>query len=438
MRIPVVVIGAGHAGLAVSHVLAEHAVEHIVLERGEVANSWKTQRWDSLRLLTPNWQTRLPGCAYDGDDPDGFMTVPQLVEFIERYAAIDDAPVETHTEVSSVSMASDGYLVTTNSGTFETAAVVLASGAFNLARVPAVAASLPGSIDQVNPLEYKRPDQLGVGRVLVVGASATGVQIADELLRSGRGVAIAVGEHVRVPRTYRDRDIMWWLDAIGRLDERYDEVDDLVRARHVPSPQLAGTADRSSLDLNALTSRGAELVGRLTAVADGTAYFSGALANVAKLADLKLARLLDTIDEWAERHGWNGGHDRRPDPTVVGTRPRLAIDLVAEGYETVVWATGFEADYSWLHVPVLDRKGEVRHDGGVVRGAPGLYRVGLNFLRRRKSSFIHGTEDDVVDIVEHLTAYLRDRGRPANLGVHSVDIETVDARIGQRGSASIP
>jgi putative flavoprotein involved in K+ transport len=409
MRITVVVVGGGHAGLAVSRVLTERSVDHVVLERAEVANSWKTERWDSLRLLTPNWQTRLPGYTYDGDDPDGFMSVAELVGVIERYAAGCNAPIHTHTEVTSLTAVDDGYRVVTTAGIWDAAAVVVASGAHNRAQVPALATSLPASIDQVNALEYKRPEQLRPGRVLVVGASATGVQLADEILRSGRDVTVAVGEHVRLPRTYRGKDIMWWLDRIGRLDERYDEVDDVVRARHVPSPQVAGTDDRSDLDLNALSGRGASLVGRLTAVVDERVSFSGALANVCRLADLKLGRLLDTIDDWGLAAGLADGRGPRPEPTRIDADPRLAIDLVAEGYDTVVWATGFRADYAWLDVPVIDRKGEIRHDGGVVAGAPGLYRVGLNFLRRRKSSFIHGAEDDAVDIVEHLTAYLSGR-----------------------------
>jgi putative flavoprotein involved in K+ transport len=363
-----------------------------VLERGDVANTWKTERWDSLRLLTPNWLTRLPGLAYDGDDPDGFMAVPELIEFLERYAEHIDAPVRTRTTVTAVSRPDD-YLVETSDGSWEAEAVVVASGAFNRPHVPAVAASLPGELDQITPLDYKRPEELRAGRVLVVGASATGIQIADELLRSGREVTVAVGEHVRMPRTYRGRDIMWWLDQIGRLDERYDEVDDLVRARHVPSPQLVGGAD---LDLNTLTARGATLVGRLAAVNGSTASFSGSLRNVCTLADLKLNRLLDTIDQWAE-----ADRGPRPEPTVVDEHPKTQLDLTT--FDTVLWATGFRADYSWLQLPVLDRKGEIRHDGGVVRDAPGLYRIGLNFLRRRKSSFIHGAEDDARDIVAALT-----------------------------------
>jgi putative flavoprotein involved in K+ transport len=380
-------------------VLSEESIEHVVLERGEVANTWKTERWESLRLLTPNWLTRLPGLAYDGEDPDGFMAVDELVAFLERYAEHVDAPVRTGTTVTAVSASDDGgYVVETDAGRWETEAVVLASGAFNRPHVPAIATALPLELDQLTPLGYKHPDQLAPGRVLVVGASATGLQLADELLRSGREVTVSVGEHVRMPRTYRGRDIMWWLNEIGRLDERYDEVDDLIRARHVPSPQLVGTPERADLDLNALTDRGAELVGRLGAVNDGKAAFAGALRNVCNLADLKCKRLLATIDRHA---GLDEGP--RPEPTRVDD-PRVLVDLGE--FDTVLWATGFRADYSWLDLPVLDRKGEVRHDGGVVRDAPGLYRMGLNFLRRRKSSFIHGAEDDARELVEHLVGHL--------------------------------
>ncbi len=408
MYIPAVVIGAGHAGLAISHGLTERSVDHVVLERGEVAQTWRSERWDSLRLLTPNWQSRLPGFAYDGDDPDGFMTMPDVVHFIESYAKAIDAPVRPHTTVESVRRAARGYEVITTGGNWVCSAVVVASGGFNLARMPPAAADLPTGVDSVTPLEYRRPDQLRDGGVLVVGASASGVQIADEIQRSGRPVTMAVGEHVRMPRTYRGKDVLWWMEVTGRFDERYDEVDDLVRARHVPSPQLVGTPERATLDLNTLTSAGANLVGRITAITDGTAHFSGSLRNVCTLADLKLVRLLDEFDEWAIQDGIDDevGPPERHAPTRVDEAPRLSMDLGRE-VTTVIWATGYRSDYSWLHIPVLDRKGELRHDGGVVVESPGLYRIGLNFLRRRKSSFIHGAEDDARYITNHLAAHLR-------------------------------
>jgi putative flavoprotein involved in K+ transport len=411
IRIPTVVIGAGHAGLTVSKMLTDRSIDHVVLERGEVANTWRTERWDSLRLLTPNWQTRLPGLEYSGDDPDGFMTMGEVVAFIDVYASLVDAPVQTKTAVESVRRDDDRYQVASNGQVWDADSVVLATGGFNVARVPPVAAVLPSGVDSVTAMDYKRPEQLAEGGVLVVGASATGIQVAQEIHRSGRPVTVAVGEHVRMPRTYRGKDIQWWLERIGRLDEKYDQVDDIVRARHVPSPQLVGTPDRSTLDLNALTSQGVRLVGRLAAINDGKALFSGSLRNVCSLADLKQTRLLDEIDEWATANGVDPGVEpsQRFEDTVVEDDPPLGIDLTSGEIRTVVWATGYRPDYSWLEVPVLDRKGEIEHDGGVVTGSPGLYRIGLNFLRRRKSSFIHGAEDDATDITEHLAGYLASR-----------------------------
>lgn len=407
-RVPTVVIGAGHAGLSVSHLLTQMTIDHVVLERGEVANTWRNERWDSLRLLTPNWQTRLPGFEYDGDDPHGFMTMPEVVEFVDSYARQVGAPVETHTNVESLRGEDGRYVVKCDRGTWEADSVVVASGGFNQPKIPGLAADLPVNIDSVTAFDYKRPDQLRQGGVLVVGASATGIQIADELQASGRQVTLAVGEHVRMPRVYRGRDIQWWLQEIGRLDERYDEVDDIVRARHVPSPQLVGTPERKTLNLNSLSAAGARLVGRITAIDEGVAYFSGSLRNVCSLADLKQIRLLDLIDEWALESGLDGevGAPERYADTMIDDDPALTLDLTDGSIATVLWATGYRPDYSWLDLPVLDRKGEIDHDGGVVTDSPGLYRIGLNFLRRRKSSFIHGAEDDAIDLTRHLASYL--------------------------------
>jgi putative flavoprotein involved in K+ transport len=220
-----------------------------------------------------------------------------------------------------------------------------------------------------------------------------------------------------MPRVYRGRDIQWWLDAVGILDERYDEVEDINRARNIPSPQLAGTPERATLDLNALTSRGVDMVGRLVGANGSKLQFSGSLRNHCAMADLKLGRMIERIDAWIEQNGH--GSDKsseevsapeRYTATRVEESPRLGIDLIREKIGTVIWATGFRPDYQWLQVPVLDRKGRLRHEGGVV-DAPGLYALGLNFMRRRKSSFIHGTEDDVCDLGAHLITYLRQKVR---------------------------
>jgi putative flavoprotein involved in K+ transport len=407
-----VVVGAGHAGLAASRFLSARSVEHVVLERGDVANSWRRERWESLRLLTPNWQTRLPGQRYEGPDPDGYMTAGEVAEFIERFAKWSEAPVRTGTDVTAVRRADDGYRVTTEHGEIRCWTVVIASGACNLPTVPPFHEAVPHSIRQLTPFGYHGPDELPDGGVLVVGASATGVQLAAELRRSGRPVTVSVGEHVRLPRLYRGRDVLWWMDVSGVWDQRHDEIDDLTRARKLPSPQLAGSPERTTLDLNALAAQGVELVGRWAAIRDGVALFSGGLRNVFSLADLKLARLLDTFDEWARTSGRDAelGSPERFAPTAVPASSRLRLDLRSGEIRTVVWATGFRPDYRWLDVPVLDEKGRLRHEGGVV-DSPGLYALGLPVLRRRKSTFVYGIEDDAREVVDHLGRYLAGRPR---------------------------
>jgi putative flavoprotein involved in K+ transport len=402
-----IVIGAGHCGLAASRLLSERSIDHVVLERGDVANSWRHERWDSLRLLTPNWQSRLPGYRYEGADPDGFMTMAEVVDFIARYADATSAPVRTHTTVTSVKPIDRGYRVSTSQGGLDCQTLVIASGACNVARRPTLADVVPSSITSMTALEYRRPDQLPDGGVMLVGASATGVQLADEIHRSGRPVTIAVGEHVRLPRMYRGRDVLWWMHESGVWDQRYDEMDDLVRARKLPSPQLVGTPERITLDLNALADSGVAIVGRLAAIRDGRALFSGGLLNQFALADLKMNRLLDTFDEWAAArpHDLDVGPIERFEPTRMPDKSRLELNLNSGEIKSIVWATGFHPDYSWLDLPVIDRKGHLVHDGGVV-DAPGVYALGLPVLRRRKSTFIHGAEDDARDVVDHLVGYL--------------------------------
>ncbi len=406
MRTTVVVIGAGQAGLAMSRCLSERSIDHIVLERGEVANTWKTERWDSLRLLTPNWQSRLPGYGYEGDDPDGYRTMPETIGFLERYADVISAPIQTRTTVTSVRRVYDGYEVVTSRGTWRCEAVVIATGAFNIPNVPAVADALPNGIDTLTPSEYRNPDQLDEGGVMVVGAAASGAQIAEEIHLSGRPVTLAVGEHVRVPRDYRGRDIQWWMDVTGVLDEGYDEVDNVQRVRSLPSLQLVGSDDRRNLDLNRLTDIGVRLVGRLAGVQDGKAQFSGSLPNLCAMSDLKMNRLLDRIDAWATESSLDGevAPPHRFEPTRVEASPPLSMDLNA--IRTIVWATGYRPDYSWLDLPILDRKGRIRHDGGVVDESPGVYVMGLPFLRRRKSTLIDGAGDDARYLSAHLASYL--------------------------------
>ena len=402
-----VVVGAGHSGLAMSRHLAARSIDHVVLERGGVAHSWRTQRWDSLRLLTPNWMTRLPGSTYGGDDPDGHLAAPEVARLIEDYAAESAAPVLTGTTVTAVRADSGGYTVRTDRGTWRARSVVAATGLTVPVR-PAL--PVPTDVVTVHAADYRNPDRLPTGGVLVVGASASGVQIAEELRRSGRDVTLAVGEHVRMPRTYRGRDILWWMDASGLLDVPYDAVEDLARVRNLPSMQLVG--GRRTLDLNALTALGVRLTGRLVGIQAGRAQFSGSLPNVCALADLKLGRLLDTIDDWADRAGIDAEPPQRYAPTTVPD-PVLATRLGAGAIESIVWATGNRADLSWLEADVVDRRGRAVHDGGVT-ASPGLYLMGLPFLRRRRSTLIDGAGADAHDLAEHLAGHLHTAVRRAS------------------------
>jgi putative flavoprotein involved in K+ transport len=411
VRTTVAVIGGGQAGLAMSRCLTDRAIDHVVLERGEVANSWRTERWDSLRLLTPNWMTRMPGFGYEGGDPDGYMTVSEITDLIERYRRSFDAPVVTHTTVTAVREQSYGFTVETDDRAIEARAVVIATGANGTSSVPAIAAQVPTHVQHIHTLHYRRPQQLGTGGVLVVGASASGVQIADELRRSGRDVTMAVGDHVRLPRTYRGRDIHWWMDVLGLLDERYTDIEDLARARRLPSAQLIGTPQRRSLGLHELHQAGVRIVGRLVGATDRRAQFSGSLANYLRSADLKQQRLLDRIDGFVE----SGALDTsvadpdRPEATRI---PAAVTEIGWRDFQSVIWATGYRADYPWLDPAVLDRRGQIAHDGGVMR-QPGMYLLGQPFLRRRSSSFIYGLEHDAVEIAQHLATYLDSVARAA-------------------------
>ncbi|HSD28003.1 MAG TPA: NAD(P)-binding domain-containing protein [Vicinamibacteria bacterium] len=407
-RTEAVVIGGGQAGLAMSRCLTDSGIDHVVLERGRVGERWRSERWDSLRLLTPNWQSRLPGFRYQGQDPDGYMGMGEVVDFLERYARSFAAPLEERTTVRRVEPWGPGYRVTTDRTVFATRSVVIATGQCDTPFVPEMAARIPGDVVQVVPTRYRSPRHLPEGGVLVVGASASGVQLADEIHASGRPVTLAVGNHTRLPRVYRGRDILWWLDAMGVFDESAEDVFDVAASRRQPSLQLVGRPDRATLDLPALEARGVRLVGRATAAGDGRVFLADDLVTQTVAADARLARLIQRIDIFAARTGLDAELPA-PEPFRPFRWPAPApteIDLRAEGIRTVVWATGFRRLYPWLEVPVLDGQGEISHQGGVT-AAPGLYVIGLYFLRRRKSSFIDGVGRDALELTAHLAAHLR-------------------------------
>ncbi len=411
-RTDAVIIGAGQSGLAMSAELSARSIDHVILEREEVGASWRRRRWDSLRLLTPNAQSVLPGSP-PVPDPDGFMTKDELADLLVATADAIGAPVIAGVTVDAVRPAAEGYRIESSQGTWHARAVVVASGPAERVARPACSDAVPSGITQIDSLDYRNPDQLADGDVLVIGGAASGAQIAQELASDGRRVTLAAGEHVRMVRTHRGKDIHHWMDVVGLFDEGLADVESIAKARRVSSPHLIGTPERADLDLATLAAGGVDVRGRLAGIGDGRATFSAGLTNHCRLADQKLRRLLATIDEWIRANDSDAAALPRTEvaPTEIRRAP-LHLDLV--GVSSIVWATGVRPDHRFLDLPAFDDRGRLRHDGGIVADAPGVYVLGLTFLRRRRSSFISGAAPDAADLAVHLAAHLDGRlpGQP--------------------------
>lgn len=408
-KVHTVIIGGGQAGLAMSRCLSERSIEHVVLERSRVAERWRSERWDSLRLLTPNWMSRLPGYEYSGSDPDGYMTMPEVIEYLERYARVSHVPLETETNVRRLERSTVGFRIETNRGSWTSRSVVIATGYSDRPAIPSMAKELPGDILQLAPTRYRNPHQLPEGGVLVIGAAASGIQLADEIADSGRRVLLSVGRHTRMLRRYRGRDILWWLDRMGILDETTDEVFDLETSRSQPALQLVGRPDRSTIDLSRLSAREIRITGRTVGFDSDRAFFDDDLVATTTAADVKLASLLSRIDSFVEQEGLKSQVGEAEPfvplwPSFFPSSGTRSCDLRAEGIRTVIWATGFRRRYPWLRIPVLDESGEIRHSRGVTP-EPGLYVLGMQFQQRRKSAFIDGVGQDAEELVRHLVRH---------------------------------
>jgi len=412
-HVDTLIVGGGQAGLALSRSLTDRSVTHVVLERGQIGERWRSERWDSLRLLTPRWQSRLPGYSYQGPDQDGYMSRQEVIEYLEGYAASFPAPVETGVTVNSAQRIGQEYIVETNRGVWTANRVVVATGDCHESFVPDLAAHLSSDVHQVVPTAYRNPTQLPEGGVLVVGASATGLQLAAEIHATGRPVTLSVSRHTRLPRTYRGRDILAWLDEMGLFSERAEEVRDLASSRAQPSLQLIGSDDRRTLDLRVAMAQGIRLAGRAIGADGHTVHFDDNLVEDVAAADLKMARLRMRIDQHIAGSGVEGLVPPPPplSMTDVGSGPST-LNLSQEGIRSVLWATGFKRSYPWLHAPVFDERGEIVHEGGVTP-EPGLYVMGLRFLRRRNSSFIDGQALDAEEIADHILAHQQARSTVA-------------------------
>lgn len=403
MRTQTLIIGAGQAGLALSHCLAERGHEHAILERGRVAERWHSQRHDSFRLLTPNWANRLPGTRAP-DDPDAFMGKEEVIDFFTSYARDIAAPVHTGVAVTQVRPAGDGtWEVATDRGIHRATNVVVATGHMDRPATPALARDVPGDILQLHSSQYRNPDQLPDGRVVVVGAGPSGQQVADELARHGREVTIAAGRHVSLPRHYRGRDVYWWMRQLGLLDRTVDSLPDpAAAARLSRSSVLEGGTD--DLDLYRLHRNGVTPTGRVLGVVDATMLLGDTLAEDLGAANANADRLRTLVDDHVRRTGMWAPPGTTPPRTGVPTWAQEApstIDLRAEGVGSVIWATGYRRDWSWIQAPVFDEHGEPVHRRGIT-AVPGLSFLGLRWLYRRDSGFIGGVGRDAAHLAAHL------------------------------------
>jgi putative flavoprotein involved in K+ transport len=402
----VVVIGGGQAGLAMSRSLTAYDIDHIVLERGRIGERWHSERWHSLHLLTTNALSALPGLPHADKDPDAFMPASAFASYLESYAQKMAVPIMSGIAVRGVELVTNGYRISTTAGQWQSRAVVVATGACDTPFRPALAHALEPSIVQTSPAAYREPRQLPEGGVLVVGASSTGAQLAEEIHASGRPVVLAVGDHTRVPRRYRGRDIYAWMETAGILDDPVMEGGNLDTARRQPSLQLVGRPDNGDLDLRVLSRQGVRLLGRLAAINGTRVEFSGDLEQTTRSSHARLLRILDRIDDCIRSRGFEAP---TADPAIrIPFRAKsepLTLDLKRQGIRSVVWATGYIRRYPWLKAPVLNGQGEIMHRGGVTF-SPGLYALGLTFLRRRRSSFIDGCGLDAEDLAPSVKAYL--------------------------------
>lgn len=400
------VVGGGQAGLALSWHLRARGREHLILERGRLAERWRAQRWDSLCFQSPNWSLELPGYRYGGPDPEAFAHKDELVRLLESYAASIAAPMREGVEVVSVrpSASGDRYRVSTRSGEYEARNVVVATGPYQRPRIPSISAGLPRNLFQVHAADYRNPSQLPPGGVLVVGSGTSGCQIGEELLRSGRRVFLAVGRHSRVPRRYRGRDVFWWRRELGYLDRR---AADAPRAARAAPPLITGVDGGHDVDLRSYFRAGMALLGRLVDAREGRIAVADDLERNLSAGDRAYVEFLDEVDRFCAAKEGLPPPPPRPPLCLPAPRSPEVVDLAAAGIQTIVWATGYSMDFGWVGVPVFDPGGEPLHDRGVT-SVRGLYFLGLPWLHTFKSSFLFGVGEDAEHLAEHICGAVRE------------------------------
>jgi putative flavoprotein involved in K+ transport len=401
-RIQTLVIGGGQAGLTMSHRLKQRGLPHLVLERHRIAERWRSERWDGLRFQFPNWSVRLPEFSFPHDDPDGFSPSRDILDFITAYAAFVAPPIRCGVAVTALRRRDNGFIAKTSDGAIEAGNVVVATGPYQRAVIPSIAENI--GLFQVHASRYANPQQLPDGAVLVVGAGASGAQIAEELLRAGRRVFLSVGRHTRLPRRYRGRDLIWWLRETG-----VDRTPVEMRGPSRLLPVISGAHGGHTIDFRRFAAEGVILLGRIIAARDGVLEIAADLAESLASGDATYAGFLERADAHVDAAKWQMPADlaaraRLPDPACV-TAPLRRLDLGAENITSVIWATGYGVDFGWIDLPVLNPQGEPIHRRGITE-IPGLYFLGLQWLSKMSSSFLSGVGDDAAVLADHIASRL--------------------------------
>jgi putative flavoprotein involved in K+ transport len=401
-KIDTLVIGGGQAGLVMSHQLKQRGLPHLVLERQRIAERWRSERWDGLKFQFPNWSVRLPEFPFPHSDPDAFASTDAIIKFIEAYADFVSPPIRCGVEVTRLSQrdGASGFIAETADGAIEADNVVVATGPYQRALVPDLLREHP--VFQVHASTYQSPEQLPPGAVLVVGAGASGAQIAEELQCAGRKVYLSVGNHRRLPRRYRGRDLIWWL-----AEMRIDQTPTAQRGPSALGPVISGAYGGRTIDIRRFAADGMILLGHLNAAQDGVLEIAPGLAENLANGDLAYATFLGVVDEYVKSRGLDLPEDpdaraTLADPPCV-TAQLTRLDLGAEGIAAVVWATGYGVDFGWIDLPVLDAQGEAIHRNGIT-AVPGLYFLGLQWLSKMNSSFLSGVGDDAAVLADHILA----------------------------------
>lgn len=406
MFMDVMVIGAGQAGLAVSYLLTQERIQHMVFERGRIGESWRSQRWDSFHLNTPNWSNSLPGMEFDPAAPDSFGHRNQIISYLERYANSFDAPVRENAEVSSLERLSSGqYSLQVGKDTFEARVVVIASGSMNRPRVPAIAHKLPADVLNISAGSYRNANALPDGAVLVVGSAQSGCQIAEDLVAAGRQVYLCASRVGRIPRTYRGRDIFAWWRDMGFWDVRMEELEDPAM-QYIALPQVSGLDGGHTVSFQSLARDGVTLLGRVLDIDGYNLILKPNLREAILFADEKSSSFKKAVDEFILREGIpaplpepDPGEPELPD--LNGSDLVEKLNLREAGITTVIWCTGFNTDWQWLKVDVFDERSRPQHRQGI-SASPGLYFIGFPWLSKRKSGTLYGITEDAERIVGHI------------------------------------